>query len=113
METGCIFCKIVSRELSATIVAESDTVLAFKNIAPAAPVHILIVPKVHITEFLKLGDDQTLVWNQMRAVAQRLILEFRLENQGHRLVINGGGANHIAHLHLHLLGPVRKEQHVI
>jgi len=104
----CLFCKIARREISAEIVYENKDVIAFKDIKPKAPIHILIVPKKHISDFMDSGVFPT----QVLKVAKFLIEKYNLEKSGYRLVINGGGAAIIDHLHLHLLGKVSVERSV-
>lgn len=95
---------------------ETETIMVFPDIKPLAPVHLLIVPKRHIPELIKLdqfdnppaGGDQ-FVWNDVFTVALKLIKQYNLDNKGYRLVINGGGAQAIDHLHLHLMGGVGKQ----
>lgn len=97
----CIFCKIVNNEANSEIVFENDLVLAFKNIAPIAAVHILIIPKKHITTFMDISDEKT--QSAMFNVAQEIVKKFEIES-GYKLVINGGKYQKVKHLHLHVLG---------
>lgn len=100
---SCIFCKIVSREIKADIVLESDSALAFRDISPQAPVHVLVVPKTHIDCVGALLEKDLPVMGQMfgfiRDVAQHLGLE------SYRLIMNNGsGAGQtVFHLHCHVL----------
>lgn len=82
---------------------EDDDVMAFPDIHPYKPVHILIIPKKHIGEF-QLVDDPTL-FSKVGHVIQRMIKEQGLSDKGHRIVINGGGVQEVDHLHIHLMGP--------
>lgn len=91
---------------------ETESVMVFPDIKPLAPVHLLVVPKRHILEFSKLvlseveGLDQS-TWSEMTVVVLKLIKQNGLEKKGYRIVINGGGAQAIDHLHVHLQGGVR------
>src|SRR3990167_5747095 len=110
MSMDCVFCKIVSKEIPAAVVAETPHVLAFKNIKPVADVHVLIVPKQHIEEFIKLERNHYHIWNEIHEVAKDIIRSTGIADKGYRLTLNGGGANEIWHLHMHVIGPVERER---
>jgi len=100
----CIFCKIIKREIPSEIIKEDELSLAFKDINPQAPVHILIVPKKHIASISEMKEeDENLIghlFNMAREIAQELGL-----SSGYRLVINNGkdAGQEVFHIHLHLL----------
>jgi len=100
----CVFCKIINKEMPSNVVYEDGKVLAFKDIKPAAPVHVLIVPKTHVdsVDEVPSGDPIVTVLTE-RAVHIAKQLGLR---EGYRLVINTGdnGGQTVYHLHLHLLG---------
>jgi histidine triad (HIT) family protein len=101
--TDCIFCKMVNREISPDIVFENDEVLAFRDINPKAPVHVLVIPKRHIETIDEL-DDKNLAGELLlsaRRVAEQLGL-----SKGYRVAINcrAEGGQEVYHLHLHVLG---------
>jgi histidine triad (HIT) family protein len=100
----CIFCKIVKKEIPAQIVYENDQVLAFRDINPQAPVHILIIPKQHIEYFTQVKDHTVIA--QMAEAAQLIAKKEGLEPKGYRLVINNGvdAGQEVLHIHAHLLG---------
>ncbi|HEV2416584.1 MAG TPA: histidine triad nucleotide-binding protein [Terriglobia bacterium] len=103
--TDCIFCRIVQREIPAKIVFEDEAALAFEDIRPEAPVHLLVIPKQHIASLSEVtGADQDLI-GHLFAVAGNLARERNLEG-GYRTVMNNGaGAGQtVFHLHVHLLG---------
>ncbi len=106
MSADCIFCKIIDRELDAEIVYEDDHAVAFKDINPAAPVHILIVPRKHIPTLLDLEKEDESLIGHLHTVANKVAGNLNLEKKGFRVVINcGADAGQIVfHLHLHLLG---------
>lgn len=104
----CVFCKIVRREISSLLLYEDEHVIAIKDIHPQAPVHLLIIPKKHIEEFYKLTNDTVLV--AMKKTIQKLIEENDLVTRGYRVEANGGGAQLVNHLHVHLMGPIEKPQ---
>lgn len=101
----CIFCKIVSGEIPSEKVYESDKVIAFKDINPMAPVHILIIPKEHIDGVDELNESNAGIVKDITLVAKHLAESFNLEN-GWRIVSNVGedGGQTVRHLHFHLLG---------
>jgi len=99
----CIFCKIIKRELPSTIVYESDSIFAFNDINPKAPLHILIVPKKHIVSFTELQNEDRELIAELMFVAKEIAKDKGLK--GYKLIINVGreGGQIIDHLHLHLL----------
>ncbi|NLY10623.1 MAG: histidine triad nucleotide-binding protein [Firmicutes bacterium] len=101
----CIFCKIINKEIPSTIVWESDSVLAFKDVAPAAPVHVLVIPKKHITDITSItGEDKEIVWEIHEAI-KKIASQLEL-GDGFRVVVNCGadGGQTVGHLHYHILG---------
>ena len=101
-----IFERIVDREAEADIVYEDDHVLAFRDIAPQAPVHILLIPKQHHARHAAVPPEHHAVFGHLFAAAQKVARQLKLEQAGYRLVINNGpdGGETVPHLHLHLLG---------
>ncbi len=101
----CVFCKVVRRELSAEIVEEGDHAVAFRDINPQAPVHILVIPKKHITALDKASEEDVLLLGHLLLMANRAANSQNLASD-YRVVINtGGGAGQsVFHLHLHVLG---------
>jgi len=101
----CIFCKIATKEITADIVYEDEKVMAFKDLNPQAPVHILIIPIQHFDNILNVpaGND---VISHMHMVANRLAIKFGIAQDGFRLVNNCGvaGGQTVNHLHYHMLG---------
>ncbi len=102
----CIFCKIASGEMGTEFAYEDEHVVAFKDINPQKPVHLLVIPKEHVKEFYVLENDNVLP--SVRKALQKLIAENNLDTQGYRIEVNGGGAQLVDHLHFHLLGPASK-----
>ncbi len=103
-DENCIFCKIVKGEIPSTKVYEDDKVLAFKDIEPAAPVHILVIPKVHVTSLLELEDDELLI--HINKVIKQVAREQGIAESGFRVLTNIGenGGQAVKHLHFHILG---------
>lgn len=102
-----IFSKIINKEIPADIVFESDSVLAFKDIKPQAPVHILIIPKIEIPKVTDLkGNEHAVLLGELIDAANKIAKEMGIADDGFRLVFNCGinGGQDVYHLHLHLLG---------
>ncbi len=106
MAEECIFCRIVAGELPAEIVYQDDDILAFRDIMPRAPTHVLIIPKTHITSVAELTDRQQKLAGRLVVIARNLAKKEGIARKGYRLAINCGpeGGQVVPHLHLHLLG---------
>lgn len=102
----CIFCKIAKHDIPKDFTYEDDEVMAFRDINPIKEIHILVMPKKHIGDFLDIEYEGLM--DKLKIIAQKIIKEQKLENRGYRIVINGGGAQIIDHLHLHIIGPLGK-----
>ena len=100
---NCLFCRIAEGEKPSTKVYEDDRVLAFRDIDPQAPVHVLIIPKTHFDSILE-ADGETLAY--MAEIAKRIAADEGLCERGFRIVVNTGeeGGQSVKHLHMHLLG---------
>jgi histidine triad (HIT) family protein len=103
---SCIFCKIITGSVKANVVHEDSDVLAFRDVNPQAPVHILIIPKNHIERVSSLTDKDLSIVASIHRVAQLLARSENIEQDGFRLVTNNGrnGGQSVDHLHYHLLG---------
>ena len=99
----CVFCKIANKQLPASVIHESDEVLAFEDINPSADVHILIIPKKHIGTIKEAESDGSLL-STIFTIANIIVEEKGLKNNAYRIVVNGGKAQQVPHLHFHLLG---------
>lgn len=101
-----LFEKIIAREIPATIVYEDDVMAAFKDINPAAPVHVLLVPRKPIAGMSGAGPDDQAILGHLLLKAPEVAARLGLETNGYRLVINSGrdAGEVVPHLHLHLLG---------
>ena len=102
----CIFCKIAKKEIPGTFLYEDDEVMVFKDIHPVRKFHVLIVPKVHIVDTGAVSEVE--IFAKLFRVAQKIIVQEKLNGKGYRISINGGGAQLIDHLHVHLMAPVTK-----
>ena len=102
----CIFCQIVSKKIPGDIVYQDEEVLAFRDINPRAPVHLLIIPKKHFASLNQLTEKEMLLMGRMIGVARQLAEREGVSESGYRLVVNCGeeGGQLVLHLHLHLLG---------
>ena len=102
----CIFCRIVNGEIPATKVYEDDRVLAFDDINPMAPVHVIIIPKKHIATLMDVGSGEMTDLQAMMAAAQDVARLKMVDQKGFRVVVNcnAEGGQVVFHLHMHLLG---------
>jgi len=102
----CLFCKIIAGKIPAEIVYQDEDVLAFKDVKPAAPVHILIIPKKHLSSVAEIGSEDTLLMGKLIAVAKKLAEDFGIAESGYKLLIRvgKGAGQEIMHIHLHLMG---------
>ena len=103
---NCLFCKIVNGTLPAHIVYRDETLTAFKDIHPQAPVHILIIPKQHVDNLAGISKEMTPVISRIPEVATVLAKEYGIDKTGFRLLTNSGsdGGQTVYHLHFHLMG---------
>ncbi len=102
-----IFTKIINREIPADIVYETETVLAFRDINPQAPVHVLIIPKIEIPKITDInGKEHSALLGEMYDAANKIAKEEGIAESGFRLVFNCGdnGGQEVYHIHMHLLG---------
>lgn len=104
----CLFCKIAAGQIPAKKVFEDDQLLAFHDIAPWAPVHVLIIPKEHVPSHYDVGAEHEALLGRILVLAPRLMRELGVSN-GFRTVINTGadGGQEVPHLHVHLIGGPR------
>jgi histidine triad (HIT) family protein len=102
----CIFCRIVAKEVQSKIAYEDEEVVAFHDINPQAPVHVLIVPRKHIPTLNDAVEEDQALLGKMMLVAQKLAKELGVADSGYRLVLNTnrGAGQSIFHIHFHLLG---------
>jgi histidine triad (HIT) family protein len=105
-ENACIFCKIINKEIPAEIVFEDEDILAFKDVHPIAPVHMLIIPKRHIESINDLKEEDTNLAGKMIIVAKKIAQDFDISEKGYKLLIRTGewGGQEVPHIHLHLIG---------
>ena len=112
---NCLFCKIAAKKIPSTIVFEDDDLLAFKDINPAAPVHLLVIPKIHVATLSECNESHTALLGKMLALAPKLAAEHGCAvtrdadgsaHGGYKTLINSGpdGGQEVYHLHLHMIG---------
>lgn len=106
MAEDCLFCKIFAREISAKEVFRDDEVVAFEDIRPVAPTHVLVIPKEHIPTIHDLTPAHASMLAHLFEVANRVADDRNIDRDGYRIVLNKGpqGGQTVYHLHLHLLG---------
>ena len=100
----CIFCKIISGEIPKQFNFESDSLVVFPDIHPSADIHLLIVPKEHIETIGEIGENHGNLLTDVYKSVNKLVEENNLTKDSYRVVVNGGKAQHVPHLHFHLLG---------
>ena len=106
MSSDCIFCKIAAGDFGTKFIYESDEIVAFHDLNPQAPTHILIIPKQHITKISEMEENQETLAGKMLLAAKKIAQQEKLVEEGFRLVFNDGknGGQEVMHLHMHLLG---------
>ena len=102
----CVFCKIIKGEIPSDKVYEDEEILAFKDINPAAPIHILVIPKKHIPSLVELEQGDEEIIGKIYIVINKIAKEQGIDNKGFRVIVNCGkdGGQEVNHLHFHLLG---------
>lgn len=96
----CIFCKIINKEITSTVVLENSDFIAIENINPKSPVHILVIPKKHISKQAFNSN----IWSSFISFSFEVVRKYGLDKTGYRFVNNGAGYNQIEHEHLHIMG---------
>ncbi|MDQ2928300.1 MAG: histidine triad nucleotide-binding protein [Caldimonas sp.] len=104
----CLFCRIVAGEIPSKKVHEDDDILVFHDIAPWAPVHVLMIPKQHVASFYDVGEAHTAMLGRMMSLAPQLMKKLGVTN-GFRTLVNTGvdGLQEVPHLHVHVMGGPR------
>lgn len=104
--SSCLFCDIVAGKIPCNQVYSDENLLAFRDIAPKAPTHILVIPRSHIGSLVELGSEHAALAGDLLLAATRIAAAENLAATGYRFVINCGrdGAQSVGHLHLHILG---------
>ena len=102
----CVFCKIIAGEIPADILYQDEEVIAFRDINPVAPTHLLIIPRKHIPSLVQMSEADSSLTGDMIKVANQLARKEGIAENGYRLVINCGeqSGQLVPHLHMHLIG---------
>ena len=102
----CIFCKIVNKEIPSTIVYEDEDVLAFNDINPVTPVHILVIPKKHIESLAEIKEEDEVLIGKIHTNIKKIANQVGILDKGFRVIVNCGedGGQEVKHLHFHILG---------
>jgi histidine triad (HIT) family protein len=106
MSDDCLFCKIIAGELPATIIYQDEKVMAFRDLYPKAPTHILIVPRKHLATLNDMQEGDKELMGHIAYVAKQLAKELGISESGYRILMNcnGDGGQVVFHIHMHLLG---------
>ena len=102
----CLFCRIAAGEIPAEVVRTTPDLVAFRDINPQAPTHILIIPRIHVASVSELEEDQAGAMGKLFLAAKELAKEEGIEDGGYRMVVNAGAdaGQTVFHIHMHLLG---------
>ena len=111
----CLFCKIIKGEIPSQRVYEDDEILAFKDINPAAPVHILVIPKKHIDSIAKMEKEDEVLVGKIYTVINKIAEEQGVKEDGFRVIVNCGknGGQEVMHLHFHLLAGTKLGEKIV
>jgi histidine triad (HIT) family protein len=105
---NCIFCKIRDRVVAKEFTYEDEDIMVFPDIHPLKPIHLLVVPKIHVEDFLEF-NNQALV-AKVKSVIGKMIVGQNLDKKGYRVSVNGGGAQLVRHTHFHVMGPISQTE---
>lgn len=110
----CVFCKIIKKEILASVVFEDEDVFAFKDRNPIAPVHILVIPKKHISSVADAKKEDALLMGKLIMAAKKIAENFEISNKGYKLLVRvgRGGGQEVDHIHLHLLGGAKLAENI-
>ncbi len=105
-DPGCLFCKILAGDIPADIVYESDDAIAFRDINPQAPTHVLVIPRKHIATINDLDESDREIVGSLYLAAKEIAAEEGMSEEGYRAVMNcnAGAGQTVFHIHLHVLG---------
>ena len=102
----CIFCKIINKEIPSDIVYEDDEIIAFNDINPVAPIHILVIPKKHIASAIDINEENEKIIGKMFLAINKIAKKLGFDKDGFRVINNCGnnGGQEVMHLHFHIIG---------
>ena len=111
--SDCIFCKIIKGQLPAKIVYQDKNIIAFHDIHPKAPVHVLVIPRKHIKSLQEIEETDKNLMGELLLAVKKVAAKLKIKDSGFKLVINNGedSGQLVFHLHLHLLGGWKKKSH--
>ena len=106
MDENCIFCKIIKGEIPSSKVYEDEEILAFNDIDPAAPIHVLVIPKKHISSLAEMKDGDEQIISKIYKVINEISEKQGFKENGYRVIVNCGddGGQEVKHIHFHVLG---------
>ncbi len=108
----CIFCKIVKKEVKSKIIFENELIVAFEDAFPVAPVHILIIPKLHIDSMNYVKEHHKKIFGEIYCTIPSIAKQLNIAKEGYRLVLNNGinAGQEVKHIHVHLIGGKRLQK---
>ena len=111
----CIFCKIIKGEIPSTKVYEDDKVLAFKDINPAAPIHVLVIPKKHIENVLEINEENKEITSDIFLAINKIAKQLGIDKDGFRIINNCGkdAGQEVMHLHFHILAGAKLGEKIV
>ena len=111
----CIFCKIIKKEIPSNIVYEDNDIIAFHDIHPATPIHILVIPKKHIPSLVELTKEDEVLVGKIYGVINQIAKEQGVLEKGYRVIVNCGkdGGQEVGHLHFHLLAGTKLGEKIV
>ncbi len=111
----CLFCKIIKGEIPSNKVYEDDEILAFHDINPAAPIHILVIPKKHIDSLAKIEKEDEILIGKIYGVIDKIAEEKGFKDEGYRVIVNCGenGGQEVMHLHFHILAGTKLGEKIV
>ncbi len=103
---NCIFCKILNKEIPSNVVFENDKILAFYDITPQAPIHVVIIPKIHISSANEVNDENSKYISEIFKAIPEIAKKLGIADSGYRIINNCGrdGCQSVEHIHFHMLG---------
>jgi histidine triad (HIT) family protein len=109
--SDCLFCKIVRKEIPSDMVYQDDDITIFKDINPAAPVHLLVIPNLHIPSVQDMEEEHEQLFGKLFLRAKEAAVEAGIDESGYRLIVNNGpdGRQEIHHIHMHVLGGAKMQ----
>jgi len=111
----CIFCKIIKGEIPSKKVFENEEILAFNDINPAAPIHILVIPKKHIKSLVHMEVEDEIMVGKIYGVINKIAEEQGFKQEGYRVIVNCGenGGQEVGHLHFHILAGIKLREIIV